>query len=164
MDFCQAWNMQLISIETKVEDDMIFDTLAKGGQFKIHQKSSYEIAAMKWPDWLYELNDRLRGSSVLDIRFRCGERRLVEVDGHWQESDLHQLETRWTQQPERQPALPSLGSSGSGLVGPAQLRQRFVHLRILKRCKSSWKMTNQDVQLWWPIVYYIRLYYKFIVQ
>ena len=33
MDFCQAWNMQLISIETKVEDDMIFDTLAKGGQF-----------------------------------------------------------------------------------------------------------------------------------
>jgi len=37
-DFCQAWNMQLISIETKVEDDMIFDTLAKGSQFKIHQK------------------------------------------------------------------------------------------------------------------------------
>jgi len=30
--------MQLISIETKVEDDMIFDTLAKGSQFKIHQK------------------------------------------------------------------------------------------------------------------------------
>ncbi len=29
--YCRSYNMQLISIETKAEDDIIMDTLNKGG-------------------------------------------------------------------------------------------------------------------------------------